>query len=240
MAERSIRRGAQGRRIPHLQRGIDKTLGEREFDWRKVPIDGVAGEATFGAARMALWLMGGSEEQLRKIRRGVITDHAYRLLTHRVERSAAMKKRDRQRRDDAKKLRQLHRESQREDQDGLSLWRGFTVAAWMVGDATGPDGKRVNWLQRSVDEGWSGGLYSGFRDPAYSEQLCFNICNQPSCPGLCAGRSSNHSGKDGSPPGWGAIDAQDYINFGRIQARIGSPLKNALPNDRPHFSATGN
>lgn len=237
----AIQMGAKGKRIPELQKGIDRILGRREFDWRKVPIDGVAGQATFKSAHLALYLIGGSDEQLRKVRKGdVITEHAYRLLTEKVERSAAMKKRDQQRRDEARKLREAHRESNREDQDGLAPWRGFTVAAWMVGEATGPDGSRTNWLQKSVDKGWSGGLYSGFRDPIYSEGLCFNICGQPSCPGLCAGRSSNHSGKDGSPPGWGAIDAQDYERFGRIQREIGSPLKNSLPNDRPHYSVTGN
>lgn len=233
-----VKLGARGKRVEPLQRGINTILGNREFKWRKVPLDGVAGQATFKSAHLALWLIGASEDQLRKVRHNKrITPRAFDLLTG-GERSEAMKKRDKARHSEALELRRKHHLSN-ESQDGLSSWRGFTVAAWMVGDATGPDGSRTNWLQKSVDHGWSGGLYSGYRDPAYSESLCLNMCGAPSCPGTCAGRSSNHSGKNGSPPGWGAIDVQDYDTFGRVQREIGSPLHNDLPADHPHYSVTG-
>lgn len=233
-----IKLGARGKRVDDLQKGIDRIVSNRDFKWRKVPIDGDAGHATFKSAHLALWLIGASDEQLQKVRKGrVITNRSYELLIGEVERSVAMKRRDKQRRDDAAKLRRQHHESNREDQDGLAMWRGFTVAAWMVGEATGPNGTRTNWLQKSVDRGWSGGLYSGFRDPAYSESLCFQICGAPSCSGTCAGRSSNHSQK--GPPNWGAIDVHEGERFGQIQRQMGSPLKNNLPNDRPHYSYTG-
>lgn len=236
-----IKINARGDRVDDLQKGIDRVLGQRHFKWRKVPIDGVAGTATFGSAHLALWLMGASDEQLRKVRKGkTLTAHSYNLLTGQVERSDAMKKRDQQRRDDARKLRKQHKESNEVIGGCWAKWGEFTVAAWMVGKAKGPDGTRTNWLQKSVEKGWSGGLYSGGRTPEYSESLCFGICGAPSCSGTCAGRSSNHSGCDGSYPGWGAIDCQDYENFGRIQKEIGSPLQNRLPNDRPHYSVTGN
>lgn len=241
MAAAPIKLGAQGDRIEPLQTGIDRILGKRNFDWRKVPIDGVAGQATFSSAFMALWLLGASDAQLKKVHKGkTLTSHAFKLLTGDVERSAAMKKRDHERRGQAAKLRKAHKTSNEVTGKCWGTWRGFTVAAWMVGEAKGPDGKVVNWLQKSVEHGWGGGLYSGGRTPEHSEELCLIMCGAPSCPGRCAGRTSNHSGCDGDPPGWGAIDVQEYEAFGRIQREIGSPLKNALPSDRPHYSVTGN
>lgn len=236
-----IRINAQGERVDDLQKGIDRILGQRHFKWRKVPIDGFAGTATFSSAAMALWLIGASDEQLRKVRKGkTLTAHSYKLLIGETERSKAMKKRDHERRADAKKLRKQHKESNEVVSGCWATWGEFTVAAWMVGKAKGPDGTRTNWLKKSVERGWGGELYSGGRTPEYSESLCFNICGAPSCSGTCAGRSSNHSGCDGSWPGWGALDVKEYELFGRIQREIGSPLKNALPNDHPHYSVTGN
>lgn len=94
----------------------------------------------------------------------------------------------------------------------------------------------VPWLERSWDAGWRGVVNSGYRSPEYSEQLCYQICGHPSCPGTCAGRTSNHT--QYVQPG-GAVDVSDYYTFGAVQQRIGSPLWNALPSDRVHFSATG-
>ena len=86
---------------------------------------------------------------------------------------------------------------------------------------------------------WWGSLLSGYRDPAYSEQLCYNICDRPSCPGLCAGRASNHS-KSTIAAG-AAVDVTDHIGFARALAAIGhSELHNAIgPSDPNHFSITG-
>lgn len=235
--------GARGKRIPELQKGIDRILGRREFDWRKVPIDGEAGQATFKSAHLALWLIGASEDQLRRVRKGdTITDHAYRLLTEKVERSAAMQKRDRQRREEAKKLREAHRQSNEVAADGTALYVSpsgvqWRVAAWMVGAASGPDGQKRDWLHELQRHGWDGELYSGWRDPVYSESLCFNICNRPSCPGLCAGRASNHS--QVGPPNWGAIDVKSYVAFAQACAKINAPFTNHLPADLPHRSYTG-
>lgn len=92
------------------------------------------------------------------------------------------------------------------------------------------------WLQKSRDHGWDGYLVSGYRTPEYSQQLCYQICGAPSCPGRCAGTSSNHCKKGYLQ---GAVDVSDYTNFERIQFAIGSPLRNDLPIDPVHFSATG-
>jgi len=108
---------------------------------------------------------------------------------------------------------------------GVGSFDGKQVAKWII-----------PWLEKSRAEGWSGSVTSGYRTPEYSESLCFGMCGAPSCPGTCAGRSSNHSG-DHYPAG--AVDVSDYSNFGSIQPRIGSPLKNNLPADRVHFSVSG-
>lgn len=110
--------------------------------------------------------------------------------------------------------------------------------------ATLVDGRPVaNWMKPYLDfarrNGWQGTLISGFRDPAHSEQLCFQICGAASCPGRCAGRKSNHSGNK-KPKG--AMDVSDFKRFGELMKSC--PLEprifNALGADDPnHFSATG-
>jgi hypothetical protein len=106
------------------------------------------------------------------------------------------------------------------------------------------DGRPVaNWLKSYLDfareKGWKGTITSGFRDPEESEELCLRQCGQPSCPGTCAGRTSNHSGKT-KPKG--AVDVSDIARFARLMERC--PLEprifNALgAKDPEHFSATG-
>lgn len=116
------------------------------------------------------------------------------------------------------------------------------VVVWPHGQRFGEGGKSlvcrwmVPYLNAAMKRGWDGNLSSGYRSPAYSESLCQNMCGAPSCPGVCAGTSSNHSGD--SFPG-GAIDVVDYGKFGQIMAQIHAPLKNALPADQVHFSFSG-
>lgn len=95
------------------------------------------------------------------------------------------------------------------------------------------------YLQWARDHGWQGRLNSGWRDPAYSEQLCRNMCGAPSCPGRCAGRASNHSG---SVRPAGAVDVSDYARFGQLmrQCPLSPRIHNALgARDPVHFSASG-
>jgi hypothetical protein len=73
--------------------------------------------------------------------------------------------------------------------------------------------------------GWQGTLNSGWRDPAYSEQLCRNICGAPTSPGRCAGRSSKHAG---SVKPAGAVDASDYERFAELMRRY--PLQPRIFN----------
>jgi hypothetical protein len=98
----------------------------------------------------------------------------------------------------------------------------------------------VPLLQWARKNGWRGVLVSGWRDPKYSQSLCFRMCGRPSCPGRCAGLASNHVG---SSPAKFAMDVSDYSNFGSLMRRC--PLKpdvhNALgARDPVHFSPSGN
>ena len=108
---------------------------------------------------------------------------------------------------------------------GVGTIDGKEVAKWII-----------PYVKKARSMGWNGTVLSGYRSPEYSEQLCMNMCGAPSCPGTCAGKSSNHSGKVYPA---GAIDVSDEATFGSIMAKIHAPLKNDLPSDRVHFSYTG-
>jgi hypothetical protein len=110
---------------------------------------------------------------------------------------------------------------------GVTTYDGVRVARWMV--------PYLDWARA---HGWRGRLVSGYRDPAYSERLCYAICGAPRCPGLCAGRTSNHSG-DVKPAG--AVDVSYYYDFRYIIARCpyGPKLVNHLSRDPVHFSVSG-
>lgn len=116
---------------------------------------------------------------------------------------------------------------------GVTTYDGRTVAAWFV--------PYMNWARHVGHLGyrWRGGLVSGFRDPAYSEHLCYLRCGRPRCPGTCAGRYSHHS-QYIKPAG--AIDVSDYLRFGWLMqfCPLRPRIYNILPYDRVHFSSTGN
>jgi hypothetical protein len=111
---------------------------------------------------------------------------------------------------------------------GVTTFDGRAVAAWLK-----------PYLDFARKNGWRGTLNSGFRDPARSEALCFQMCGAPSCPGRCAGRASNHAG---STKPKGAVDVSDFARFGQLMERCPHEPRifNALGAQDPvHFSATG-
>jgi hypothetical protein len=94
----------------------------------------------------------------------------------------------------------------------------------------------LNWCKQ---HGWRGWVVSGYREPGYSQSLCYKMCGRPSCPGRCAGVSSNHVGKT---PQRFAIDVSYYGDFGRIVAKcpISPHIHNSLgARDPVHFSPSG-
>jgi hypothetical protein len=225
------------KKIRTLQKGVNETLKNANIGWNRIEVDGDLGPTTLKAARLAGSWQGLSKEQLKKIGNKNIDDFLWEILSHKRPITSEMKKRHDDRIENFQNMRKNHNDPP-EDADGVSDWRGIRVAAWMVGQRIGPDGSKTNWLQKSVDKGWDGVLNSGWRSPSYSKSLCIAMCGAPSCPGTCAGESSNHS--QIGPPNWGAIDVASYSKFGQIQKEIGSPLRNSLgPADPVHYSYTG-
>jgi hypothetical protein len=97
----------------------------------------------------------------------------------------------------------------------------------------------VPYLRFARNHGWQGQLVSGWRDPEYSESLCRRMCGMPSCPGTCAGKASNHSGKTKDKF---ALDVSDWARFTELMARSDAPkprIFNDLPRDRVHLSPNG-
>ncbi len=118
------------------------------------------------------------------------------------------------------------------------------------GDIITMDGHQVaGWigriaLQARAAGAWAGSLISGYRSPEYSTQLCENICGAPSCPGLCAGASSNHScpPTHTCKPYEGAGDFSDAARLCAYARAHGVPLHGGgefLPNDINHCSNSG-
>lgn len=138
----------------------------------------------------------------------------------------ALKRRYVQRREYRRERRRLRKWRNRK---GFATWEGKAVPAWTV-----------YWLELARREGWRGIVTSGIRTPAYSEHLCFVMCGRPSCPGRCAGRSSNHNMLPDQGFPHGCLDVSDYARFGQIMKAHGSPLHNALGAQDPvHFSPSG-
>lgn len=116
----------------------------------------------------------------------------------------------------------------------LTTFDGKTVPKWIA-----------HILRSARKDGVQFTVISGYRSPEYSTQLCESICGAPTCPGRCAGATSNHScppthtGKkyEGAVdvyPGAPALDAwcqkhnAPLIGNGRV-----------LPSDPNHFSHSG-
>lgn len=238
MPANPITEDSGGPRVKKLQQGIKRTLKGHGFDpWAKgVIVDGKPGAMTFKMARHAASMQGLSEAQLRKIGEGVITRHAEEVLIHDKKRSPEMIRRSKKRDPHWDKVRH-HVLHPPDDPDHISTFEGVAVAAWMVGKDAGPNGSHVNWLQKIREHGWHGVVVSGARTAEHSEELCFAMCGAPSCPGRCAGRSSNHVVDAGFPDG--AVDVSEYEVFGRICREIGAPLQNDLPIDPVHYSPSG-
>lgn len=112
---------------------------------------------------------------------------------------------------------------------------GHLVAAWMLNEALTP--ARESGV-------WKGVVFSGYRSPEYCRQLCQQDCGHDSCPGTCAGVTSNHCG----PPSFkgvkyeGAVDVTDPEGLQRWCKAHGNPIHGngeMLPLDHPHFSRSG-
>lgn len=235
---RALKLGARGPDVHALQRELNETFKHYRIDFH-VGVDSEYGHHTKKAALLAEYVTGMSKKMRHRTRSGGMPERAQVLIRNPRKRTRFMAIRRRFRRKRIRRLRHQSRASQYGQQgDALGRWDGRQVAGWMVGLRPGPDGQTINWLKAIKNTGeWAGHIYSGYRDPAYSESLCYGICGHPSCPGTCAGRASNHS--QTGPPNWGAIDVADAYGFQRGADRVHAPFTNHLPADAPHRSPTG-
>jgi hypothetical protein len=203
---------------------IDKDKG----GFWHVKADSYYGAETNRAIALSAFAIGLGDEELDEIHRGHCHQDVQGWIRHPETRNDRQKERAEERKLELqRRIAQHNKPPEPEpDGDGLATFDGRTVAAWIK-----------PWLDKSRAAGWTGTVTSGYRTPEYSEYLCYQICGAASCPGRCAGRTSNHAGKVYPA---GAVDVSDYVRFGQIQYRIGSPLRNALPTTDPiHYSYSG-
>ena len=132
------------------------------------------------------------------------------------------------------KLKDLKEEIKAEHRDG-AYDKGSTKIVTFDGKPCVED--LAYWLDLIRKKGlWGGVLVSGYRTPAYSQQLCYGICGAPTCPGRCAGTSSNHTKTSYPGP---AGDVTDYIRCENALIDVGSGYRNNLPYDLVHMSKSG-
>jgi peptidoglycan hydrolase-like protein with peptidoglycan-binding domain len=210
--------------VTALQRALNAFTAKYLKGIGPLMVDGITGHATRKRIREAKFYLGYTGKEAKSV--AFDPDFMRRLRHPKSARfsnpamlSRAVSRRRKQRK--AAKVSQAPR-------PGVATFDGKPVAAWLK-----------PYLVWARNNGWQGTVNSGWRDPAYSEQLCRNICGAPSCPGRCAGRSSNHAG---SVKPAGALDVSDYTKFGELMRRC--PLQprifNALgARDPVHFSVTG-
>jgi peptidoglycan hydrolase-like protein with peptidoglycan-binding domain len=206
-----------------LQEAMNRFTGKYLEGVGPVLVDGVKGPATNKRIRRIKYYLGYKGPEQRNV--SADPDFLRRMAHARSGRasSPAMLTRGIARR------RKQHKAAKAaaRPRAGVASFDGIPVAAWMV-----------PYLEWARTHGWQGRLNSGYRTPEYSEHLCMGICGAPSCPGRCAGRSSNHVGRV-KPQG--SIDVSDYVRFGELMRRCPySPrILNDLPADRVHYSSTG-
>lgn len=208
--------------VKSLQHDLNRFFERYLKNWPHLIADGDYGQLTRRAVRDAKWYIGwkkpnsGAPKSVGKLFRKHLDNPTGPLVL------PSTKRRGRARR------RYQHNHAYAPGGPGVGTFDGRKCAKAAI--------PILDWCR---DNGWKGTLVSGWRDPWYSQQLCLNMCGHTSCPGLCAGLSSNHVG---ATPQRFAVDVSDYENFRRIVARC--PVKpriwNNLPRDRVHFSPSGN
>jgi hypothetical protein len=186
---RDIHWGDEGPDVRVLQENLRDLAHMFDGTFNHAPQpDGVAGKHTFASARRAAYLLGLPQSTLDDIARSkdgpqdnVIRQSIQGAIRHPDDRTDEQKQRSQERRKEVRK-RQEARDAARNK--GLIVqFDGIDCPGWIVRRALQP--ARAAGVQFTV--------ISGVRDPDYSEHLCYVMCGQPSCPGRCAGKNSNHS-----------------------------------------------
>jgi hypothetical protein len=207
-----------------LQTEMNKFTERHLHNVAPVIVDGVQGPVTRKRLRRVKYLLGYSSAEAHKLTTGPKLIERLRHPKSVRHSSPAMLARGIKRR---RKQRALAKKSAA-PRAGVATFDGRAVAAWIE--------PHLRWARA---QGWKGTIESGYRTPEHSEQVCMSKCGHPTCPGSCAGRTSNHSGRVAPA---GAVDVTDYPAFAALMKR--SPHRPRLLNDLPvtdpnHFSATG-
>ena len=211
--------------IETLQRALNRFTGRYLEGVAPLGVDGDKGRLTRRRVRRVKWYLGYTGEDQQSA--AVTSTFLRRVRQPRSPRYSPPGMLTR----GAARRRKQHEVAKKavEARNGVAVFEGEPVAAWML--------PYVQWARA---HGWHGRILSGYRTPEESEQICLGRCGKPSCPGNCAGRASNHSGKD-KPRG--ALDVTDEGTFAAAMRscpyspRIFNSIGASDPN---HFSATGN
>jgi hypothetical protein len=211
--------------VEQLQREMNGFTGEHLENFPPIVVDGDRGHLTNHRVVMCKFYLGYTGKPQRSLR---VMPQFHERLEHPNSSKimpAEMLELGEKRRHEQHE--QAHQQAQQRVA-GVGSFDGRPIANWLA-----------PYLNFARQNGWTGTLQSGFRTPAHSEEVCIQICGAPSCPGRCAGRTSNHSGK-AKPRG--AVDVSDFARFGQLMRNcpFEPRILNALPDTDPsHFSATG-
>lgn len=228
-------------RIQTLQKETKQTLRARKFPWRVDAdhfVDGEMGPMTRRTAGFMAFCKGAPEPLVNHVHRGEwakVSGRQFRILTGKIERPEFWVVEDKHRRPVLRRLRAEHEKAVALANDPnvhpIVTFDGNPCAHWIADE-----------LAKARKRGWQGVLVSGYRTPQHSQDLCFAMCGAASCPGRCAGTSSNHT----CPPSFkcvefeGAADCSDFTRLLSILRAMDSPLHGgALPADLVHFSHSG-
>lgn len=211
-----------------IQRTLNRFTDKYLKGVRALRVDGVPGHSTRSRIMAVKWYIGYGKDRDAEVKSLFIR----RIRHQHGEEALKFSSRDMLKAGASRRRRQRIRYHEQQVQSylrpGVTRFDGVPVCKCAV--------PILEWCRRN---GWHGHLVSGYRTPEYSDSLCRRMCGRSSCPGLCAGRASNHSG---ATCGRFAVDVSDYWNFRSVVARC--PLRphifNALPRDPVHFSPSGN
>lgn len=222
--------------IKHLQRSMNRFVRDHKgLGHSPVIEDGEMGQLTRKLLRDIHYDLGYRRENIKD----APDEHFFKRMNHPNE----------VHNDWGQTKEVVRRGQERRTRRVISVRRHRIVAFLHPGVGTF-DGKSVakvaipimRWCREVGHDGekWEGDLVSGWRDPKYSQSLCYRMCGRPSCPGRCAGLTSNHVG---DTPTKFAIDVSDYARFARVVAHC--PIKPHIHNslgaqDPVHFSPSGN
>jgi hypothetical protein len=214
--------------VEDLQRGMNAFTNRYLYGVTPIRVDGTRGEMTDRRIRTIKYYLG----YLGDRNAAANTEFRSRLWHPKSLRYSSPVRLARAAARRVKQRREAKANEAKGRRTGVGTYDGHPCANWMI--------PYLDWARHTGHDGnkWRGQLVSGWRDPAYSESLCYRMCGHPSCPGMCAGRSSNHSG---SVKPAGAVDVTDYDRFRWLMQYCPTlpHLTNHLPRDRVHFSVSG-